>query len=123
MFALTKKPPAGGLVIVAASASCECLPEAWKNVLIGGMPDRPIIHGVMHFANAMLGAGVLTDRVVVMLPPREWWTLYTALDRELGRYVVYDGRGALEGSFKLCGVRFERREADRTFPITHRIVT
>lgn len=80
-----------------------------ENVLIGGVPDRQITNGVMHFANAMLGAGVLTDRVVVTLPAREWWTLYCALDRELGHYVVYDGRGELEGAFRLCGVRFERR--------------
>jgi len=55
MFALTKKPPAGGLVIVAAGPERAGSREAWENVLIGAMPDRQITSGVMHFANAMLG--------------------------------------------------------------------
>jgi len=71
--------------------------------------SRPITESVMRLSSALLGAGVLTDRVVILLPPREWWTLQCALDRELQHYVLYDGRGMLEHSFHLCGVRFERR--------------
>lgn len=63
----------------------------------------------MSLSCSLLHAGILTDNVVVELGAREWWTLWTAVGRELGLHIPYDGRGPLAQEFMLAGITFRRR--------------
>lgn len=44
--------------------------------------------------------------VTITLPMEEWWKLATALERQFGGVMTFDGRGAVPGRFTYMGFTF-----------------
>lgn len=84
-----------------------------------------LIEGIAPLVQYMAENRILTDRVVIELPPSEFFTLYSAVDREMRDFMkfVHDGRGVTAArQFQLMGITF--REAAPLHSVTqHAIIS
>lgn len=71
------------------------------------MTYSAILEATMKLSAVCNMAGIWTDRMVILLPPREFWNLYTLFCREHPeQWRVFDGRGPQPHEFVCCGITF-----------------